>query len=141
TMMLLLLALIPALALAQTTADLTVTIDGVFDALDYNFDNEITRDELTKFFQTYDANHDNRISRADYTAAIEENFPNETHDPLITNAYRNLFDVLDNNKNGFIEPNDLDAVFRNADDNNNGIVTRAEFHKYFNEIFIFLVLG
>ncbi|XP_013096101.2 uncharacterized protein LOC106079481 [Biomphalaria glabrata] len=140
-MMFLLLALIPALALAQTTADLTVTIDGVFDALDYDFDNEIARDELTKFFQTYDANHDNRISRADYTAAIDENFPNETHDPLITNAYRNLFDVLDNNKNGFIEPNDLDAVFRNADDNNNGVVTRAEFHKYFNEIFIFLVLG
>uniref|UniRef100_A0A2C9LQT7 EF-hand domain-containing protein n=1 Tax=Biomphalaria glabrata TaxID=6526 RepID=A0A2C9LQT7_BIOGL len=140
-MMFLLLALIPALALAQTTADLTVTIDGVFDALDYDFDNEIARDELTKFFQTYDANHDNRISRADYTAAIDENFPNETHDPIITNAYRNLFDVLDNNKNGFIEPNDLDAVFRNADDNNNGVVTRAEFHKYFNEIFIFLVLG
>ncbi|KAI8791284.1 hypothetical protein BgiMline_018834 [Biomphalaria glabrata] len=140
-MMFLLLALIPALALAQTTADLTVTIDGVFDALDYDFDNEIARDELTKFFQTYDANHDNRISRADYTAAIDENFPNETHDPLITNAYRNLFDVLDNNKNGYIEPNDLDAVFRNADDNNNGVVTRAEFHKYFNEIFIFLVLG
>uniref|UniRef100_A0A2C9M2X7 EF-hand domain-containing protein n=1 Tax=Biomphalaria glabrata TaxID=6526 RepID=A0A2C9M2X7_BIOGL len=137
----LVLALIPALALAQSAADLTVTIDGVFDALDYSLNNEIARDELTKFFQTYDANHDNRISRADYTAAIDENFPNETHDPIITNAYRNLFDVLDNNKNGFIEPNDLDAVFRNADDNNNGIVTRPEFHKYFNEIFIFLVLG
>ncbi|KAH9493182.1 hypothetical protein Btru_022019 [Bulinus truncatus] len=119
-----LLLIIPAITLAQL--DITATINGVFDALDYNLDGLLYRPEIDQFFRTYDANHDGRITEAEYRKAVDENF---AHDQDLNSLYHNLFGVLDTDKDNAIEHSDLDVVFNRADGNKNGVVTRAEFQR------------
>ncbi|XP_012935838.1 putative uncharacterized protein DDB_G0287457 [Aplysia californica] len=118
------LLLLPAVSLAINLKPYDETAGILFDDVNSNKDDVITRHELRESFDKYDTNHDDRISHREYTQHVNASTPALL--PLSLELYK-IYDV-DNDHH--LDEHDFNNLFALIDSDSNGRVERSEFVRY-----------
>ncbi|BFZ04036.1 hypothetical protein BsWGS_07075 [Bradybaena similaris] len=124
------LLLLPIVTLAQVTLRPSNEMSlELFHDVDRNSDGQVNRDEVDYFFLAFDFTGDGAISQHEFSQHIF------THYPDLSSYDSKLYSFFDFDNDKHLTHVDFDNLFSQIDSNGNGIVSQAEFLRYFNVIF------
>ncbi|XP_059162791.1 uncharacterized protein LOC131946158 [Physella acuta] len=121
---------LPALSLAQLNLKpYNETAASLFRQTDTNMDHNVDKAELHASFMGYDTDGDGRITRHEYTSYVD------THVPALSPLSHALYDIYDVDGDHHLDEHDFVNFFSLIDGNGNGIVSEAEFIRYWEILF------
>ncbi|XP_059162581.1 uncharacterized protein LOC131945964 [Physella acuta] len=121
---------LPAFTFGQSALQpYNTTASVMFAAVDGNVDGYIDIRELNQSFVQYDTNGDNRVTRNEYTNYINE------HSPTLHSLSHALYDIYDVDGDHNLDHHDYDNFFRLMDGNDDGLISKDEYVRYWSILF------